>query len=120
MVEVGQADANRAWRAPCDDTTLGSRRHGTPEGATRRHGSVKKLQRDVPRADGLSIGRAGKVSSMRIAWSHRDNHTAAEAAPDSRPTWIDGVGQLPSEPPRIAAPRAADAAATTPAAVQAA
>lgn len=57
---------------------------------------------------------------MRIAFSHRDNHTAAEAAPDSRPTWIDGVGQLPSEPPRIAAPRAADAAATTSAAVQAA
>lgn len=58
---------------------------------------------------------------MRIAWSHRDTHTAAEAAPDTRPAWIDGVGSLPSEPPRIAAPRAADAAAAaTPAAVQAA
>lgn len=57
---------------------------------------------------------------MRIAWSRRDNHTAAEAAPDSRPAWVDGVGSLPSEPPRIAAPRAADAAAATPAAVRAA
>jgi hypothetical protein len=81
-------------------------------------GSVKKLQRDVPRLDGLSIGRVGKVSSMRIAWSHTD--TPAESVTDTA-LWIDGVGTLPSAPPRIAAPRAADVvAATTPVAVRAA
>lgn len=57
---------------------------------------------------------------MRIAWSHRGTHPAAEPLAEPGPTWIDGVGTLPAPPPRIAAPRAADAAATTPAAVQAA
>ncbi|MBA2496976.1 MAG: hypothetical protein H0V33_07765 [Acidimicrobiia bacterium] len=55
---------------------------------------------------------------MRIAWSHTD--TPAESVTDTA-LWIDGVGTLPSAPPRIAAPRAADVvAATTPVAVRAA
>lgn len=58
---------------------------------------------------------------MRIAWSRPHTDTAADPGPATRPAWVDGFGTLPSEPPRIAAPRAADVvAATTPAAVQAA
>lgn len=49
---------------------------------------------------------------MHIDRKHREPPTPVDASTEARPSWIDAVGLLPAAPPRIAAPRAADAART--------